>query len=536
MSAGLHTRTAEARDRRPLLIGLVVLALLIAAVVAWRAVAGSDEADCDGNAVATVAAAPDIAPVLEKMSDSMTEEGRCAELEIEAAPSEEVLNHLSTRPPDAPDLWIPDSQVWGRQLAKNGLTPDTISPAIVTSPVVLVGGPAADTPGSWLDAVSSGQVAMQKPTESTASALALVGPRAERKKTNANDEQLSSGLVTAAQHYGQNSANQSVEEVLSSIPANSKRLVPVTEQQYLSAARNNRDLTVTVPETGTLLQKYPLLAIPGRTEESNQALGELFDFLQRPQGDAMLAEHDFRPGDGSPLPGDLGVGEVTTLEPPPSKVVEEDLRKWQVLAVPSSMLVVVDASGSMDFQTGDGTRMELAADASTRALAAFPNSTRIGLWLFNVNLGGDGVDHRVMAPLRPLDAKTKDGSSQRQRLSGLVNRAFELTGGGTGLYDTTLAAYRAALEKYDDNYFNSVVLMTDGANDDPGSISLKQLLTSLRGESDPTKPVRIVAIGISEDADMNALNRIADATGGQAFAAKDPRDILDVMAEALLAR
>ena len=47
-----------------------------------------------------------------------------------------------------------------------------------------------------------------------------------------------------------------------------------------------------------------------------------------------------------------------------------------------------------------------------------------------------------------------------------------LTGGGTGLYDTALAAYRTALRNYDPHYSNAVVLMTDGRNEDPGSISL----------------------------------------------------------------
>ena len=36
----------------------------------------------------------------------------------------------------------------------------------------------------------------------------------------------------------------------------------------------------------------------------------------------------------------------------------------QTLAVPSAILAVVDASGSMDFDAGTGTRMDLLADAA----------------------------------------------------------------------------------------------------------------------------------------------------------------------------
>lgn len=532
MSAGLHTRAREAKDRRPLLTGLLVLVLLIAAIIAWRAVRSTGDAACGETSSARLAAAPDIAPALEELAEGLVDEGRCVRLEVEAVPSGEMLNQLATGAGEAPDLWVPDSDVWARQLAGEGVEAETIAPAVATSPVVLAGGPAADTPATWLEAVSSGQVAMQDPMSTTPAALALVAPRAERKKSGASSAQIQSGLVTAAQHYA---GGDSTKDVLASITASSKQLVPVTEQQYLAARRSNRSLTATVPETGTLVQKYPLLALPDRTEESNAVLGELFDYLQRPQGDALLAGHDFRASDGDPLPGKVGVGAVPTLAAPESSAVAEDLRAWQVLAVPSSMLVVLDASGSMDFETGSGTRMQLAADASRRALGAFPGTARIGLWLFSVDQGGPDVDHRVMAPLRRLDAKAGD-VTQRQRLGGAIDEALALTDGGTGLYDTTLAAYREALESYDEDYFNSVVLMTDGANDDPGSIGLAELLRTLRAEADPSKPVRVIAIGISQEADMSALRKIAAATGGQAFPARDPRTILDVMAKALLAR
>src|SRR3546814_13246184 len=66
-------------------------------------------------------------------------------------------------------------------------------------------------------------------------------------------------------------------------------------------------------------------------------------------------------------------------------------------------------------------------------------------------------------------------------------------GGGTGLYDTTLAAFRSAQKDYDPDYFNAVVLLSDGANDDPGSMRQADLLKALRDEADPERPVRIIA-------------------------------------------
>jgi len=206
-----------------------------------------------------------------------------------------------------------------------------------------------------------------------------------------------------------------------------------------------------------------------------------------------------------------------------------------VLTVPSSILAVLDASGSMDYETSEGTRMELAVGAARTALAVLPGEARVGLWLFSIDQGGKGVDHRQLEPLVRLDAPVGK-ATQREALGTSIQTAVDLTEGGTGLYDTTLAAVREAQAKYDPAYFNSVVIISDGANDDPGSISLKKLLATLAEERDPEHPVRIIAIGISKDADMKSLTRIAEATGGKAYGARDPRDILGVLNQALLAR
>jgi hypothetical protein len=81
-----------------------------------------------------------------------------------------------------------------------------------------------------------------------------------------------------------------------------------------------------------------------------------------------------------------------------------------------------------------------------------------------------------------------------------------------------------------------VVLMTDGQNEDPGSISLQQLLQRLEELKDPDKPVRVVGIAISGDADLGALRQMARVTGGEAYLAAQPEDILGVFAQAVLSR
>ncbi|HRD62440.1 MAG TPA: VWA domain-containing protein, partial [Nocardioides sp.] len=110
------------------------------------------------------------------------------------------------------------------------------------------------------------------------------------------------------------------------------------------------------------------------------------------------------------------------------------------------------------------------------------------------------------------------------------------TDGGTGLYDTALAAYRYAVQKYDENYSNSVILLTDGSNDDPGSISARMLLHRLRALADPQRPVRIIGVAVSEDADLAEIQRIAAATGGSAYRADTSEDLLRVFAQEIAGR
>jgi hypothetical protein len=78
--------------------------------------------------------------------------------------------------------------------------------------------------------------------------------------------------------------------------------------------------------------------------------------------------------------------------------------------------------------------------------------------------------------------------------------------------------------------------MTDGQNEDPGSISLEALLQRLQELKDPDRPVRLVGIAVSGDADLDALRRMARVTGGEAYLAAEPEDILGVFAQAVLSR
>src|SRR5699024_9747190 len=125
MSAGLHTRAPASGSRRPLFLGLLVLVVLIVVVIIGRALTTTDAAACEGISHARVAAAPDIVPVVKELAQGMADEERCVRLEVEAVAAEEMLNQLVTGSGEAPQMWIPDSSVWARQLNQSGVDAET---------------------------------------------------------------------------------------------------------------------------------------------------------------------------------------------------------------------------------------------------------------------------------------------------------------------------------------------------------------------------------------------------------------------------
>ena len=225
------------------------------------------------------------------------------------------------------------------------------------------------------------------------------------------------------------------------------------------------------------------------------------------------------PGDDAPTADDTAL--------------QQALAQWQHLAEPFHALVAIDASGSMGEKVDqDGsTRMDLTKAAAATAVGLFPEHDALGLWTFQRHLDGD-KDYRSLTPVRELSASV-DGGTQRDQLSRDVESLTYAPDGYTGLYDTTLAAYREVLHEDAPGHLRTVIVLTDGMNHDPGSISLDNLLTMLKDEQDPDNPVRIITVGISKDADEDVLKQIAEATGGSSHIARTPEDIQDVFVKAL---
>jgi len=523
---------------------LAVVATLLVAVggaTLVGAIAGDDPGPaCEGSETVSLAAATEIAPVLRTASNALeaaeaSAQGACLDYEVAATGPEQVTRTLSSEPEVAPDLWVPDFSAWVARATGSGASPAQLSASLATSPVVVVGR-NVDRPASWQE-VGRSTVTYLDPLTSSASTAALLSAFGEVTRTGASKAEVGAMIVPLAQRYGgQPDRPETVEDVAEA--AAEGELGVMSEQQLvrLQADGVGEGLSATVPESGTMVLDYPLVAL-SKDDVVREAGRRLAGYLAGPEGVELLARQGFRDTTRSPLEGDLatGVEQVDVIPLPDAETLAETLRRWAVLTVPSRSLAVVDVSGSMDFVDGDESRIDLAVAAADRALGLFPDNAQIGMWAFSVGLGGGNQDYRALAPVRELGSAA-GGGTHRDRLRRAFAKLPGITDGGTGLHDTTLAALRTVQDGYDARAVNSVILLTDGQNDDPGSLSLEQLLRTVEREEDPARPVPVIAIGMGPDADARALRRIAGATGGRSYVARDPADISQVFIDAMLNR
>lgn len=83
---------------------------------------------------------------------------------------------------------------------------------------------------------------------------------------------------------------------------------------------------------------------------------------------------------------------------------------------------------------------------------------------------------------------------------------------------------------------SSVVIVTDGKDEDGAGIGRETFLRTLRAETDPARPVKVIGIALGPDADLGALQQMVDVTGGGAYSAEDPNDLQTVLFDALRRR
>ena len=522
------------------------LAVVVVAVGGWfgvQAVRASGADSCDSLDTVSLAVDTSIAePVQQIVSQAGEVDRGCVNFDIRSErPTDTATEIAGTE--NRPDLWIPDSTLWLlKTLRSTGALPELAKTSVAnTLPVLVSKSDAVPVTDTWLSVLQLPGQRIGDPLTSSASNAAILGALAESEVAISDAKAVSAALVPMAQDFGRIAdAPHDAPDLVAQVAAEGGTSV-ATEQALLAYEADNPGgaaLTESVPPTGSYFLNYPLaVTAPAGPDYDRvtKAGAALASVLATQSATDTLVAAGFRTASGTPLPDGRGVGSVASLEIKNPLSIETTLRDWAVLALPLRTLVVEDVSGSMAAKSGDSTRIALTVDASLGANDLFSDQTQMGLWAFSIGLGGGKQDYRELVPLGPV-SNTFDGKPQRQAILDAVSGLPALVGGGTGLYDTTLAAFRRVKEGYDPNFVNSVIILTDGSNDDEGSIGLDQLLDTLQKEQDPVRPIVIITVGVTSDADPVALQQISAVTGGTSYVAEDPRDIPDVFVKALNSR
>jgi Ca-activated chloride channel family protein len=542
---GRHANpTARRRPAPPVLLAAGLAAVLIAGGLVWW-LTGSDET-CETRQTVAVTVAPELGQVTERLlADPIAlDDGICAEAEVSAQEPLQTVGDLGALEDDAlPDVWAPDSSLWA---ARTGGTPLEEAGSLGSSPVVIATSRAvADTLGwtgaapSWGQALATDRPLAVPDLAASAeglSALAAVrsslggGPEADNAVVSAVLAAARSTVITPADALAAGSEGSP-----------DAPLVPVSEQEVyaINEGATESALVAVYPSEGSPTLDYPVLRVGEHSGTERSAVDAVIRVLTSERARDAVREAGFRDSDGG-TPPEAGP-RTGTQEAAPEAVALDSAEvlglfdRLSSLARPSRLLAVFDVSASMEAAVGDGTRATLARDAAKSALTLFPDSSAIGLWVFARHLNGP-TDWVELVPTRPLDADT-GGKAQRDLLLGeLDSIPGRLAPGGTGLYDSTLAAVRAARADFDPTAVSSVVVITDGRDEDGDSIGLDALVATLSAEADPTRPVKVIAIGLGPDADLAALEQVGAATGGAAYSAVDENDLQAVLFDALRQR
>ncbi|MEU6680100.1 substrate-binding and VWA domain-containing protein [Streptomyces sp. NPDC046925] len=563
------------RGRTVAIATALVLTVAAGTAVAVRGDLLSFGASCRDDAVELdVVAAPDIAPALQAAADDarekeVTSDGSCIDVRVAARDSYKVADELRTGKGDPQyEVWVPDSELWLQRVGLGGKQ-GRVTPAgnIASSPVGMAMVPsAAESLGwpektySWPELTGAAmkddklRLGAADPARSATGLLALAKLSASAGKSGGKGgDTQAAGMAKALSSRTSDSDTQLVDTLARDAsgaeqgnPRRNQALI-ISEQAaftHNASAGEENSLDMFYPEDGSPRLDYPYTLVQDdelSTDQSRAAL-RFMTLFGDDEGRALLEEHGFRTGAEDPSAKLVTAAGGRTPqpyaaeagEPPTEKELQETLGMWTITVQSARLSTVVDVSDSMgEFVPGQNrSRMEVTKSSLLQALAGFTDEDEIGLWEFATLLDGER-DYRKLVPTQRLGDRKGDGT-QRDEVSEAFSDLAPIPGGATGLYDTTLAAYKEATSGYASGKFNAVVVLTDGVNQDPGSVSRSNLIKQLENLSDPKRPVPLIAIAVGPNTDKEEVVQIAEATGGSGHQVDDPAQIHAVILKAIM--
>lgn len=295
-------------------------------------------------------------------------------------------------------------------------------------------------------------------------------------------------------------------------------------------------LVAVYPSEGSMWSDNPAVVLnTSWVDEAEKAGAAAFmEFLQTTEAQNSLGEYGFRSVDESvdasdTLNASVGVDlskPAVTLPKPSVDVVTTAKDQWAQIRKPSAVLELIDTSGSMDEQMGNGqTKLDGAITSAQGTISNFRSTDEVGVWAFTTGIESDLGENVI--PVREFGPLNDEQEGVAQSLDDL--RYSERN--GTPLYDSIALSYEYMNERAESGRINAIVVLSDGA-DEGSDMSLNTLLTQLQADSGTEggsdTQVRIFTIAYGEGANKEELQKISDATGGQMFDASDPERIEEV--------
>jgi len=517
--------------------------------------------------------------------------GKCAAVTVHKLTSGAAMEGLASgwkAGTPAPQVWAPSSSLWTELLrqrttsADKQVLPGGDAPSIAQSPLVLamprpmaeaLGWPAKQVGWGDILALSAdpagwgkyghpewGRFTLGKdnPHRSTSGLGATVAAyyAATGRSSDLTEAELSTPKVTdyvrgveaGVLHYSDDAVKFLVN--LAEADAQGKALSYVSaiamqeELLYLYNAGSptgdpkligkGRKPTVPLvalyPKDGTLMFDHPFVTLKSADESQQAAAKDFQAYVQEPaqqQRFADLGFRDYQGKAGDDLTAVLGPGsnqQLSLIDPPSPPVLQKMLDGWDELRKKARVLIVIDVSGSMQDTAGNGlSKMEAAKAAAVEALKQLHPDDEVCVWAFSTETADNPKSvYRELVPFKKI------GTSRDEVTAAIKGLHAE---GGTALYHVVRAAQQQMLTSTAADRINAVVVLTDGKNEYPSDNDLNSLLADVDASSE--RSVRIFAIAFGDKSDLTTLDKIAKASRGAAYDARNPATINDVFVSVL---
>lgn len=528
-------RRESARSNTGKTVAAVVVALVAIGGGAW-ACNQSGSGDENGNkqaggadkcagAQVTIAANPTLSGALTKALEGYNggkdDQGCERTYSVQASTDSETLNQIKGGSPSA-QIWVSDNPGSFDEASKAAGAKITPGAAFASSPAI-ISGPADQLKKLGTDEASWQKILSAKPAVTVADIT--------------HDRASALAVTAASQALGTN--NQKEREALGQLALTARDSIPsdapyVTSEAALAArnAKSSTKLAEIGLEGGSPLVKVTAAKMIADDPQTDAAYDELMTRLTSAEGQKAFAGAGYRSADGSKPPSNApqGADSVRTTSGAGDQTVSQVVAAWAEASKPLRLTTVVDVSGSMKQMTDGVSRIEAVSMATRKGLDSLPASTSLAVWEFSTEIDGK-KDYKELLPMSSVS-----DAAQRKRAEAAIEGLPGDVKGDTALYDTIWAAFQSAQKDYKDGQVSTVLLVTDGRNDDPkGGLTLSELKKKLQGAVDPKRPVDISTLAVGQDVNTKELSDIAKITGngGKVYTARTPQDVPAQLAASL---